>query len=901
MRRCLIAMLILCIAAALVPVSVSAQSGPPEVPDTLEAYSIVPPGQEGNVTATEAAAGDYGEHFDDQRDLYASLIETDDVTESTIGGYFHSMQFGPEVIEEDYSPIEGVTVYRDNFGVPHIYADSFNNASYALGYTTAEDRLWEMDVIRHAARGELSTLIGPDYLEMDVVTRREGYTEEEVQKMFDDFDDKFGATGKKIQEGLQAYADGVNAYIAELRMDPARCPAEYQALGNPCPEPEPADWTPNDTLFVAILQLRVFGETAGGELQNAGLYAHLLKKLGPSVGPKVYEDLLRRNDPRSPTTIPAAQGKFPSQALGATNAKSFAVPDNAPALARETRAESLAYREFLEGLGFKAPASNALLVGTKESASGNPLQIGAPQVGYTVPSFFWDVAVHISGEEEAHFRGPAVPGASALVPLGRGADYAWSLTTGYSDAVDTKVEKLCAPEGEEVTEDSNQYMFKGKCKEMQSRTETFIVKPSAGSAGPPSVETRTFYRTVHGPVFARGKVKGKPVAFVKNRFFWKREVDSIPQFYKWNAKVDSLSDFKDAASKFTMSFNTFYADHKNIGYFHVGFYPKRPKGYHPSLPTWGTGRWEWGGRIPFRRHPKTINPDQGWVANWNNKPAKRWDNYDGIKWGPINRVQLLQDEMKRYTAGAKKAKLSDLVDVIRVAATQDARVLYLGPKMVRAAADAARTDEKKKQAIDLLRAWIRSGAHRQNENWRDGDDQEDNGPAAAIFDAWYTNLVHAVFDDEIGPEDYDLVPTPISGTSMWHDFSSFLANVFNPKARRALARNYCDVLTTRPRESCSDQVVKALEATLKTLETEQGADMTKWTTDAWWISFSSLGLASVDDIPWQNRGTHNQVIEVLRKATALDGGGGGGTTSPSPTPSGSSSSSGSPSPSPSSS
>ncbi|MFN2588593.1 MAG: penicillin acylase family protein, partial [Actinomycetota bacterium] len=545
--------------ATVVPGGAGAQDGPTPVPDTMKAYSIAPPGQEGNVTPAEVAAGSYGAHFDDQRELYASLIDDDDVTDKEIRDYFHSMRFGPVEIEHEYQPIEGVDVYRDEYGVPHIYADSFATASHALGYTTAEDRLWEMDVFRHAARGELSTLIGPDYLEMDVVARREGYTEEEVQKMFDDLDDEFGKAGKAVQEGLQAYADGVNQYIAELRMDPTKCPAEYQALGNPCPEPEPADWTPLDTLYVAILQLRVFGETAGAELDNAGLYAHLVKKHGAKLGPKVYEDLVARNDPSSATSIAPADGVFPSQNLGRSSRKSFAIPDDAEQLARDTSREQMHYRRRLERLGFRAPASNALLVAAKESASGNPMQIGAPQVGYAVPSFFWDVDVHVSGKDEAHFRGPAVPGASALIPLGRGPDYAWTLTTGFSDAVDTKVELLCDPEGGEATEDSNGYVFKGKCREMESRTETFVVKPSAGSPGPPALEERTFHRTVHGPVFARGSVDGKPVAFVKQRFFWMREVDSIPQFYKWNTQVDSIADFAAAASKFTMSFNTFYA------------------------------------------------------------------------------------------------------------------------------------------------------------------------------------------------------------------------------------------------------------------------------------------------------------------------------------------------------
>ncbi|MDQ3915546.1 MAG: penicillin acylase family protein [Actinomycetota bacterium] len=863
-RRLVVLVLLAALLATALPAAVRAQDGPPAVPDTLEAYSIVPPGQEGNVTPEEVAAGDYGAHFDDQRELYASLIDDDDVTDDEIASYFHSMQFGPIEIEREYQPIEGVTVYRDEYGIPHIYADSFATASHALGYTTAEDRLWEMDVFRHAAVGELSTLIGPDYLAMDVVARREGYTEEEVQKMFDGLDDKFGAAGKAVQEGLQAYADGVNQYIAELRMDPTRCPAEYQALGNPCPEPEPADWTPLDTLYVAILQLRVFGETAGAELDNAGLYAHLVKKLGGKLGPKVYEDLVARNDPASATSIARADGVFPSQELGRTSRKSFAIPDGAEQLARDTSREQKRYRAFLEKLGFRAPASNALLVSARESASGNPMEIGAPQVGYAVPSFFWDVDVHVTGKEEAHFRGPAVPGASALVPLGRGPDYAWTLTTGYSDAVDTKVELLCEPEGGEATEDSNGYMFKGKCREMESRTETFIVKPSAGSPGPPAVEERTFYRTVHGPVFARGQVDKKPVAFVKQRFFWKREVDSIPQFYKWNTQVDSIGDFAAAAAKFTMSFNTFYADHKDIGYFHVGYYPVRPRGYHPSLPTWGTGKWEWKGRLPYARHPKVINPRAAWVANWNNKPAKGWDSYDGIKWGSIHRVELLQSAMRRYLDGPRKAKLSDLVDVIRQAATRDARAVYLGPKMVRwgAASDAPEAAA----ALDAVRAWVKAGAHRLNRDWKEGDDQEDNGVAAAVFDAWYTDLVHGVFDDELGADAYDLVGTPVTDRDMWHDFSSYLDNLFSKRGRRMYARNYCDDMGTPAKETCKDQVAQSLTDALAALKEEQGEDPAAWTTDAWMIEFGSLGLGSADPIPWQNRGTHNHVVEVLRKA-----------------------------------
>ena len=193
------------VAALVSPGTVSAQTGPPSTPDGLRAFSVTPPGQDGTVTAAEFAEGDYGPHYEDQLEMYASLIDDDDVTDEEMTKYFHSMQFGPGAEPEDeYEVRTGVTVYRDDFGIPHIYADSFDGASFALGYVSAEDRMFQMDVFRHAARGTLAGFLGPGkddaYLKMDIDTRREGYTQEEVQKMFDDFDDKFGDTGVIIQK-----------------------------------------------------------------------------------------------------------------------------------------------------------------------------------------------------------------------------------------------------------------------------------------------------------------------------------------------------------------------------------------------------------------------------------------------------------------------------------------------------------------------------------------------------------------------------------------------------------------------------------------------------------------------------------------------------------------------------
>lgn len=877
-RRALALAVLACLISASLSQSVGvAQAAPPQVPDHLRAYSIVAPGQEGNVTAQELISGDYGPHYDDQLEMYASLVDDDDVTEDELSKYFHSMQFGPGAeIESEYSPREGVTVYRDTFGIPHIYADSMDNASYALGYVTAEDRMFEMDAFRHAARGTLAEFVGPGKndanLKMDIDTRRESYTDAEVQKMHDDLDDKFGAEGKRVQEGLQHYVDGINAKIAEIRADPAQCDAAYQATGNACP-PFPEDWEILDTLHLIVLQLRVFGETAGGELGQAGMYSHLKKELGKALGPKVYKDLAPQNDPNAATSIPPDEALFPSQRLGKIKRASVAIPDNAEQVARDQQRTAKNRAEVLRSIGFPTgPTSNALVVAGNESKSGNPLQIGAPQVGHAVPAFFLDIDVHAPGVD---FRGPAVPGASALVPLGRGADYAWSLTTGYSDAVDTRVELLCDPKGGEAEPDSTGYMFKGKCLEMTSREEVFVAKPTPVDPGPPREETRTFYRTKHGPVFGRGTVKGKPVAFTKQRFFWKKEIDSVPQFYKWNTQIEDIEDFAAAAADFTMSFNALYADSDDIGYFHVGFYPRRPQGMHPSLPTWGTGRWEWQGRLPFAEQPQVINPNQGWVANWNNKPSKRWNNFDGLKFGSVHRVELLQDQMHQLLDGAGAATLSDLVDVIRTAATQDARGLYLGPKMVNATQNAlAGGDVKDVEALDAVKKWVRGGAHRKN---KDRDDVMDQSAALVLFDKWYQTLVHRIFDDEIGADDYDLIPAPLTnfnpagGGGFWFDFSSYLENLFRKSSRARYARNYCDDVSTGKAETCNAQIAAAFKAALAKVRAEQGEDMSAWAEPAENIVFRKFGAGSVPPIPWQNRGTHNHVVEVLSDAGARSG------------------------------
>jgi acyl-homoserine lactone acylase PvdQ len=844
-----------CALLIILALATPALSAPPAVTDPLRAFGVVPPGQNGFVTLGDVLGGTHRPHAVDQLDLYAGLIDDNDVTEDELDDHFKSLQFGPgATIEDEYKPRPDVTVYRDGFGVPHIYGDTDQAAFFATGYVAAEDRLWEMDLFRHAANGQLASLLGEgdgrSYLTNDELTRRDGYTSAELDQMLGGLSDDFGADGQLVEDGVKAYVEGVNARIAEVKADPSLVPAEYQ--GAPI-----TDWAPSDVAALAVFQLRDFGDTGGAELFGAALLDQLSKKFGASDAFDSYYDFLMPSDPNTYTTIPASEGQFASQNTGRIKRDALALPDNPAKLLRQVYGERRAAAAVQKVLGYTPEhQSNFLAVSADSSATGHPLEFGAPQVGYTIPQFFMEIDVHSPGLD---FRGPSVPGVSLLVPLGRGIDYAWSLTTGSSDNVDTWMEQLCKPGGGKPSLDSDHYMHNGQCRAMDERAETISVKTAIG--GQESHEL-TVQRTVHGPVRARTTVDGKPVAVTQGKAFWMHEADSIVAFSRLNGhSVTTADDFIATMRDGSMSFNSVFVNHDQIAYMHSGRYPLRAAGVDGNLPVWGTGKWDWKGYVDPGDLPHLIDPKQGWFANWNNRPSAGWRGGDSSIWGPTQRVKLLANQMNDLL-GAGKATLSDVVDVIRTAATQDGRAVIVGPRMLASLSNASGASAS---ARDVIADWVAQGAHRYD---LDDDGDQDFGPAVVVFDDWYDRLVHRVFDDELNGH-YGYLGLPISddprtnnGSSFYSDASNYLWNLFGSDTRRKLARDYCDDIGTPKKETCASQARKAMTSALAALRKAHGSEMATWTKPVEKLHFSAIGGAGVADIDWQNRGTWNHAVEV---------------------------------------
>src|SRR5438552_17566162 len=190
-----------------------------------------------------------------------------------------------------------VTILRDRYGVPHIFAASERAAYWANGYAIAEDRMAQMEKYRRAARGELAELVGPTALPSDEERRREGYTEAEREGILRGLD-------PAVRESLEAYADGVNAFLKARGADLA---PEVRKLGVPI-----RPWRATDSLAIGEMMARRFGAEGGGELRNM-MVLSFLKARFKDAAPRVFDDLLWRNDPKAPTTIPRDESPAPGK------------------------------------------------------------------------------------------------------------------------------------------------------------------------------------------------------------------------------------------------------------------------------------------------------------------------------------------------------------------------------------------------------------------------------------------------------------------------------------------------------------------------------------------------------------------------------------------------------------
>jgi acyl-homoserine lactone acylase PvdQ len=730
--------------------------------------NVLPPGQNGLATFQDYLAfqskGTRPRHWADQQPLYENLLyASPSLSDDQVDDYFKDATFGVRKAKREsvVEPRDGVTIIRDaDYGVPRVYGQTRKDTMFGAGYASAADRLFLMDVLRHTGRADLSNFLGGGNVQADANQWQFApYTEADLEDQLRRPGRGSQKAWKKLRGDVKAYVGGINTYITAARKDPQLMPAEYTAIGKRVQR-----WKQTDVIATASLFGGIFGRGGGAEVASGLAFRALEARFGTDEARALWSGFRDRNDPSAPTTVP---GSFPYMTGDSFAAKGLAIPDAgsvtpAKVVSGQKTARSLASEEAPRaGAGFgellleerlDGHHSNWLLLAGRESASGRPMAVMGPQVGYYLPQVLTEIELHGPGIDA---RGAAFPGVSMYVQLGRGRDYAWSATSAGSDNTDTFAEVLCSGS-------KHKYRYKGKCRTMDKLVRKLSWTPNRIDSTPAGTATLTAYRTVHGVVRSYGTVGGKPVAFVTARSTYLHEADSIEGFRRLNrpGDVKGPKGFHKAASKIRFTFNWAYTDSTKTAYYLSGAYPRRAKGTSPDFPILGTGEYDWVGFDPQRNTSDLIEPDdhpravdRAVTVSWNNKPAKDWAAADD-QWGygPLYRSDLIEEKLRDAVAGDKKATLAQMVQAMEESATQDIRGVKVLPTVFEVMGTP--TDPQVAQAVQTLKAWTADGAHRRD---LDRDGVYERSAAVEIMDAWWPRLVAAQFESALGAEAFEAV------------------------------------------------------------------------------------------------------------------------------------------------
>jgi acyl-homoserine lactone acylase PvdQ len=771
------------------------------------AYNVLPPGENGSLT--------FNRNTRDQARLYDCLTPLfDRVRAADLNRCFKRATLGlVGKAARVQRPRPGVVIERDRWGVPHITGKTAADVAFGAGWVTVEDRGLLLELIRGPARAAALDIPGISPVELALSGKTlvpspqgEALLAQQVELLR-----RSGPQGRALLSSIGAYVAGLNA--------------AYRKQGTLL-----TPYTARDVVAVGALLAARFGANGGSETERAMFLDALQHELGAMKGRQVFDDLRSADDVEAPVISP---GRFRFHVPPATAPGSVVVDDGSFTPLSVSGTPPVDTR----------PASNALLLGAKRSKSGHPVLVGGPQVGYFFPQFFMEVDLNGGGY---NVRGALLPGLP-LVVVGRGPDYAWTVTSSQGDNIDTFAETLCG--------DDRHYLHKGVCREM-----TTLDAGTLRSAGAPDQRV-TLLQTVHGVVQGYATVDGRRIALAQQRSTRGREALSAVGVFGLNTgQVTSAKSFVNTVSRVEAMFNFFYVDDRDIAYVTAGRLPIRAAGTDPALPTVGTGEFDWRGFLSARAHPQTVNPSSGAILDWNSKPATGWGAADDDwSYGPVQRKDLLTAAL-----GAGRRDAAQLVAAANKAATQDLRVMEVWPIIADVLRTAPTPNVRVGTAADLLVAWRAFDGSRLD---RDRDGKIDH-PGAAIMDVAWPLFARAVMRPVLG----DLVerlarlhtvsddPSPQGSAFLdgWYGYvDKDLRRLLGHTVRGGYSTQFCGAGNV---DSCRESLWSALEQACDILQAKQGRDPTTWRADAGpeRIGFTT-GLIS-DTMAWTNRPTFQQVM-----------------------------------------
>jgi penicillin G amidase len=570
-----------------------------------------------------------------------------------------------------------VVVERDGWGVPHIRASSVEDLAEAQGYVMAQDRLWQMDLLRRVSRGQLSEILGPATLDVDKQFRTLGFgraAERDVSQM-----------DPSSRALMEAYARGINRFIDQHQ---DQLPIEFSLL-----KYRPQPWKASDSLVIAGYMYQTLTNTWEEELNRAtvaervgwertrDLFSQDASMDHFVVGdPNVVNDGSQhsRVDPNDEDDEDDDMGPDTVLKANATGSLDNAAPETFPDL---TSALGRSMRDFLaetqrdirRGLG-----SNNWVVSGDHTATGKPMLANDTHLELSIPPIWYEVHLTAPGWNVKGFTLPGAP----LVVIGHNDRIAWGFTNNGADVQDLYIETFNPGAADE-------YRVNGKWMKAQVYDEIIHVKGQSDEHLPVVV-------TRHGPVVRRQNGKAYTLRWTAT------EPGGLANTYTLLGKAQNWEEFRGVMKRvWGPGQNAVYADVKgNIGYVMAARVPIRKKG-HGEVPMPGdVDDYEWTGYVPFDQLPQALNPDTGLIVTANARVV-----------GPAYKPFLTD----RWEEPYRTARIYDLLhdkhdlrsaDMLKVQTdTYSFPHLFLADQLSAAAKSVAPKDDRAKKLIEGLKDW----------------------------------------------------------------------------------------------------------------------------------------------------------------------------------------------------
>jgi penicillin amidase len=657
-----------------------------------------------------------------------------------------------------------VTVERDNWGVPHIRAASVEDLAEAQGYVMAQDRLWQMDLLRRAARGQLSEVLGPATLPVDKDFR--------VLNFSRAADADMPLMNPEVRSVLEAYARGVNQFIQQHS---STLPIEFTLLHY-----QPQPWKPTDSLMIGCYMYRTLTDTRARELDRSRVMAR--------VGPELAADLYSPDSPLDHYVVgDRVLGKDAHAAraeddpnddddemdpedvlkadlnLASPPSATADLPDVTSALGAAVRDWLLdSQRQIRESLG-----SNNWVVSGQYTASRRPLLANDMHLELMLPPIWYEA--HLTAPAW-NVKGFALPGLPMIV-VGHNDRIAWGFTNNGADVLDLYMETINPANPDE-------YRVNGEWKKAQVFDEVIKVKSA------PDEHLRLMV-TRHGPVVKQDDNTAYAMRWTA------LEPGALCAFYPLLGKAQNWWEFREVMKDiWGPGQNVVYADvDGNIGYVLGAHVPIRKKG-HGEVPVPGdTDDYEWIGYVPFEELPQVFNPENGLIVTANARVA-----------GPDYKPYLTD----RWEEPYRTARIFDLLhdkhdlrpeDMLKVQTdTFSYPHLFIAEQLVAAAKVAQPKDERARKLVQQARDW--------------NGFAEANSSVVSFLDATLYRSLHLLLKPYLG-EDTDLYH--------WRKIA-VLQHILTERPARWLPsdyKNYDELLS-----AAADLAVKRLEETTKDADPE---------------------------------------------------------------------------------